>query len=46
MIWGLNLGANNLTDAYLMAKSIFKAFSSSEVKSKGITLQFVELGNE
>jgi hypothetical protein len=46
MIWGLNLGANNLTDAYLMAKSIFKAFSSSDVKSKGITLQFVELGNE
>jgi hypothetical protein len=46
MIWGLNLGANNLTDAYLMAKSIFKAFQSSAVKARGVTLDFVELGNE
>jgi hypothetical protein len=46
MVWGLNLGGNNLTAAYLMAKSIFKAFQSDAVTSKGIKLAFIELGNE
>jgi hypothetical protein len=46
MTWGLNLGSNNLTAAYLMAKSIYKAFTSDTVKSKGIKLDFIELGNE
>jgi hypothetical protein len=44
--WGLNLGANNLTNAYLMAKSIIKAFNSAAVKNKGIVLDFLEIGNE
>jgi hypothetical protein len=46
MVWGLNLAGNNLTAAYLMAKSIYKAFSSEDVRSKGIKLDFIELGNE
>jgi hypothetical protein len=46
MVWGLNLGANNITNTYLMAKSIFKAFQSSSVKARGVTLDFIELGNE
>jgi hypothetical protein len=46
MTWGLNLGANNLSNAFNMAKSILKAFNSNEVKSKGIVLDFLEIGNE
>lgn len=46
MTWGLNLGANNLSAAYLMARSIYKAFNSDSVTSKGIKLDFIELGNE
>jgi hypothetical protein len=46
MTWGLNLGYNNLTNAYNMAKSIIKTFNSWDVKSKGIVLDFLEIGNE
>ncbi|KAF9466484.1 hypothetical protein BDZ94DRAFT_170407 [Collybia nuda] len=44
--WGLNLGQNNLTDAFLEARSIVKAFSSSAVKGAGIVLDSIEIGNE
>ncbi|KDR71209.1 hypothetical protein GALMADRAFT_75264 [Galerina marginata CBS 339.88] len=44
--WGLNLRANNMTAAYLEAKSLIKAFSSSAVKNAGITLDSIEIGNE
>ncbi|KJA26227.1 glycoside hydrolase family 79 protein [Hypholoma sublateritium FD-334 SS-4] len=44
--WGLNLGENNLTAAFLEAKSLAKAFSSSQIKNAGITLDAIEIGNE
>ncbi|PPQ71401.1 hypothetical protein CVT26_011116 [Gymnopilus dilepis] len=46
VIWGVNFGKNNLTAAFLEAKSIVKAFASSAVKAAGITLDFIEIGNE
>jgi hypothetical protein len=42
----LNLGQNNLTAAFLEAKSLAKAFSSFSVKAAGITLDAIEIGNE
>ncbi|KAG6844289.1 hypothetical protein H0H87_008158 [Tephrocybe sp. NHM501043] len=44
--WGLNFGQFNLTTAFLEAKSILKAFSSSAIKNAGITLDAIEIGNE
>lgn len=45
MVWGLNLGYNNATNAVNMAQSIFRAFSpSSEVTKNGVVLDFIELG--
>ncbi|KAK7692779.1 hypothetical protein QCA50_004412 [Cerrena zonata] len=46
MTWGVNLGANNVTNAVNMAKSIFKAFGTSAVKAAKITLDMIEVGNE
>ena len=46
MIWGLNFGKANLTAAYLSAQSILKAFASPAVKSAGIMLDGIEIGNE
>lgn len=46
MIWGVNFGQNNVTAAFLEAQSIKNAFQSAEVKSAGVTLEFVEIGNE
>ncbi|KDR78988.1 hypothetical protein GALMADRAFT_63807 [Galerina marginata CBS 339.88] len=46
VIWGLNLGQNNLTAAFLGAKSLMKAFASPSIKSAGITLDAIEIGNE
>ncbi|PPQ90810.1 hypothetical protein CVT25_012130 [Psilocybe cyanescens] len=46
VIWGLNLGQNNLTTAFLEAKSLVKAFASSPIKDSGITLDAIEIGNE
>ncbi|KAF9024934.1 glycoside hydrolase family 79 protein [Hymenopellis radicata] len=43
---GLNLGANNITNAVLEAGSLVKAFSSQEMKSADVVLDFIELGNE
>lgn len=44
MTWGVNLGANNVTNAINMAKSIFKAFGTSAVKAAKITLDMIEVG--
>jgi hypothetical protein len=46
VIWGLNLGQNNLTAAFLEAKSLVEAFASPAVKNAGITLDAIEIGNE
>jgi len=44
MIWGVNLGFDNATNAINMAKSILKAFATSAVKRAGVTLQLIEIG--
>ena len=46
MTWGLNLGANNTTTAYLQAQAVAKVFALPEVKRAGIVLDYVEIGNE
>ncbi|GJJ10670.1 hypothetical protein Clacol_004897 [Clathrus columnatus] len=46
MTWGVNLGADNATNAVNMAKSILRAFASSEVKESGVELDLIEVGNE
>ncbi|KAF8147472.1 glycoside hydrolase family 79 protein [Crassisporium funariophilum] len=46
VIWGLNLGRNNLSATFLSAKSIAKVFSSSTMKRRGIVLEALEIGNE
>jgi hypothetical protein len=46
VIWGLNFRDNNITIAYLETQAIIKAFDSSAVKAAGITLDFLEIGNE
>ena len=37
---------DNLTAVYLETKSIIKAFSNSAVTDAGITLDYLEIGNE
>ncbi|KAG5635923.1 hypothetical protein H0H81_009664 [Sphagnurus paluster] len=44
--WGVNLGQNNMSTAFLEAKSIMKAFSSFAIKDAGIVLDAIEIGNE
>jgi hypothetical protein len=44
--WGLNLGGNNLSAAFLEAKALVKAFKSSSIKNAGIVLEAIEIGNE
>ncbi|KAJ7717723.1 glycoside hydrolase family 79 protein [Mycena maculata] len=44
--WGVNFGAKNITATFLETKAIVKAFASSAVRDAGITLDFLELGNE
>ncbi|KAF7975737.1 hypothetical protein HWV62_8719 [Athelia sp. TMB] len=44
--WGVSLREDNLTSAYLETKAIVKAFTSAAVKNAGITLDFIEVGNE
>ncbi|TFK40176.1 glycoside hydrolase family 79 protein [Crucibulum laeve] len=46
VIWGVNLGQNNITAAILAASSIAKAFRSSAIKDAGIVLDAIEIGNE
>ncbi|KAJ6494713.1 glycoside hydrolase family 79 protein [Mycena vitilis] len=44
--WGVNFGGKNLTATFLETQAIINAFSSPAVKNAGITLEFLELGNE
>ncbi|KAI0027404.1 hypothetical protein K488DRAFT_61654 [Vararia minispora EC-137] len=46
VIWGVNFGENNLTAAYLETVAICNAFKSSTIKSKGVALEAIEIGNE
>lgn len=46
MTWGVGLGKDNLTSAYLNTNSIIKAFNSTSVKNASITLDYIEIGNE
>lgn len=43
VIWGVNLGKQNLTAAVLEAASIIRAFFKIE---QGIILKYLEIGNE
>ncbi|KAJ7637653.1 glycoside hydrolase family 79 protein [Mycena polygramma] len=44
--WGVNFGGKNLTATFLETQAIINAFSSPALKNAGITLDFLELGNE
>ncbi|EMD38720.1 glycoside hydrolase family 79 protein [Gelatoporia subvermispora B] len=46
MIWGVNLGSDNVTNAVNMAKAIVGAFNTPEVQNAGISLLRLEVGNE
>ncbi|KAI5118995.1 hypothetical protein M0805_004405 [Coniferiporia weirii] len=46
VIWGVNFGQDNLTAAYLEAKAIKDAFQSPAVRDAGVSLEFIEIGNE
>lgn len=46
MVWGVNLGANNATNAVNMANAVLSSFQSSAVKAAGIVLDRIEVGNE
>ncbi|KAF9812100.1 hypothetical protein IEO21_06383 [Rhodonia placenta] len=46
MVWGVNLGYNNITNAVNMAKAIMRAFSLPSVQSSGVILERIEVGNE
>ncbi|KAM5535520.1 hypothetical protein V8D89_010857 [Ganoderma adspersum] len=46
MTWGINLGANNVTNAVNMAKAIVRAFRTNAVKASGVVLDLLEVGNE
>ncbi|KDQ53124.1 glycoside hydrolase family 79 protein [Jaapia argillacea MUCL 33604] len=44
--WGVNLGQYNLSSAYYESMAMMSAFASPAITSKGITLDFIEVGNE
>lgn len=44
MVWGVNLGFNNVTNAVNMAKAIVNAFLSPEVINSGVVLERIEVG--
>ncbi|KAJ8495443.1 hypothetical protein ONZ51_g1729 [Trametes cubensis] len=46
MTWGVNLGADNVTNAVNMAKAIVGAFRSWSVQASGVVLERIEIGNE
>ncbi|TFY67602.1 hypothetical protein EVJ58_g1519 [Rhodofomes roseus] len=46
MVWGVNLGYNNVTNAVNMANAIIKAFDSQDVIDSGVVLERIEVGNE
>ncbi|KAF9000674.1 glycoside hydrolase family 79 protein [Cyathus striatus] len=46
VVWGVNLGQNNVTAAVLEATSIKRAFDSDSFVQSGIVLDAIEIGNE
>jgi hypothetical protein len=46
VIWGVNFGGNNMTALHLGAAAIGGAFQSQDMKSSGVALQAIEVGNE
>ena len=46
VVWGVNLGQNNLTAANMEARAIVEAFTSPAIKDRGIVLDAIEIGNE
>ncbi|KAF8349020.1 glycoside hydrolase family 79 protein [Amanita rubescens] len=46
VIWGVNLGRNNISAATLEAHSIFGVFSGEAFTDAGIILDAIEIGNE
>ncbi|KAJ7178604.1 glycoside hydrolase family 79 protein [Mycena crocata] len=44
--WGVNFGGKNLTAVFLETQAIIKAFASPAFTNAGISLDFLELGNE
>ncbi|KAJ7127578.1 glycoside hydrolase family 79 protein [Mycena crocata] len=46
VIWGVNLGQLNMTTAVLEAKAMVDAFESAALKSAGVVLDYIEVGNE
>ncbi|KAJ3752598.1 glycoside hydrolase family 79 protein [Lentinula raphanica] len=46
VIWGVNFGKKNLTAAVLEATSIMRAFSGPDISNLGISLKYLEIGNE
>lgn len=44
MVWGVNFGADNVTNAINMAEAIAGAFRTSAVKSSGVILERIEVG--
>ncbi|PIL36362.1 hypothetical protein GSI_00050 [Ganoderma sinense ZZ0214-1] len=46
MVWGVNLGADNATNAVNMANAIAGAFADKDVQAAGIVLDRIEVGNE
>ena len=46
MVWGVNLGANNATNAVNMANAISASFADPDVQAAGIVLDRIEVGNE
>ncbi|KAI0355952.1 glycoside hydrolase family 79 protein [Trametes cingulata] len=45
-VWGVNLGADNTTNAANIARAVIRAFRSPEVKASGVVLARFEVGNE
>jgi hypothetical protein len=46
VVFGVNVGSNNVPNAMAMTRSIIAAFDSDATKAKNISLAFLELGNE
>ncbi|KIY53036.1 glycoside hydrolase family 79 protein [Fistulina hepatica ATCC 64428] len=46
VIWGVNFGSDNLTAAYLEADAALRAFATPDIADQGITLDYIEIGNE
>ena len=44
MTWGVNLGADNATNALNMANAILNAFLTPAVKASGVILDLIEIG--